>query len=46
MPTRYGLGPAGECICPACGYITPHSAGFPCYNITCPMCGTKLTRKQ
>jgi predicted DNA-binding protein (UPF0251 family) len=37
-------GPSGECICPKCGYRTPHGIGEPCYSKTCPKCGVKLTR--
>jgi len=39
-----GLGPGGECVCPNCGYRVPHSRGEPCYNKTCPKCGTSMTR--
>lgn len=39
-----GLGPGGECVCPKCGYRVPHSRGEPCYNKTCPKCGTSMTR--
>ena len=40
----YGLGPDGECMCINCGYRTPHQRGTPCYNLSCPKCGAKMTR--
>jgi len=39
-----GLGPGGDCRCPNCGYTMPHQAGVPCYEQTCPKCGSKMTR--
>lgn len=39
-----GSGPAGECICPACGATIPHQQGIPCNQQTCPKCGTCMTR--
>ncbi|MCW3133764.1 MAG: anaerobic ribonucleoside-triphosphate reductase [Methanophagales archaeon] len=38
------LGPGGECRCPNCGYTMAHQAGVPCYQQTCPKCGSKMTR--
>ena len=38
----YGLG--GECYCPNCGYKELHRITAPCYNQTCPRCGTPMTR--
>ncbi len=40
-----GLGPGGNCVCPSCGTIVPHEAGTPCYDISCPKCGTKMVRQ-
>lgn len=40
-----GLGPSGYCICPSCGTKVPHKAGTPCYQLTCPKCGAKMTRR-
>ena len=40
----FGLGPSGECICPNCGFRVPHQLGIPCYNQSCPKCGTMMTR--
>ena len=37
-------GPGGFCVCPRCGYTTPHTIGTPCYQQTCPKCGKKMTR--
>ena len=39
-----GLGPSGECRCPNCGYTMSHQTGVPCYQQTCPKCGSKMTR--
>lgn len=39
-----GLGPAGTCVCPSCGAKVPHMRGIPCYKMSCPKCGTKMTR--
>ena len=39
-----GLGPGGECVCPACGTNVPHQAGVPCYNMKCPKCGIAMVR--
>jgi len=40
-----GSGPGGNCICPSCGYKTPHSRSSPCNQIKCPNCGNVLTRE-
>jgi hypothetical protein len=40
-----GSGPGGYCVCPKCGYKTPHQAGQRCLDQTCPECGTKMTRE-
>lgn len=42
--SRPGSGPGGDCVCPNCGEKVPHQFGNPCYNISCPRCGTKMTR--
>ena len=39
-----GLGPNGECRCPKCEYTMVHSRGVPCYQQTCPKCGSRMTR--
>ena len=39
-----GLGPGGECRCPQCGNTMPHQVGVPCYQQTCPKCGSKMMR--
>lgn|GEM_PF-276535 len=39
------LGPGGECVCPSCGEKVPHQQGVPCYEMNCPKCGAKMTRK-
>ncbi len=40
----FGLGPGGNCVCPSCGYTETHIRGVPCYQKTCPKCGSKMTR--
>ena len=42
--TRAGAGPQGDCICPNCGATASHQVGTPCYNLSCPKCGTKMIR--
>jgi len=37
-------GPGGSCVCPKCGYTAPHTVGTPCYQQTCPKCGSRMTR--
>jgi hypothetical protein len=39
------LGPGGNCVCPSCGAAVPHQRGVACYQMTCPKCGSKMTRK-
>lgn len=41
---RFG-GPDGNCVCPACGYETPHKPGVPCSQMKCEKCGTPMVRK-
>ncbi len=38
-------GPDGLCVCPNCGKEVKHQIGMPCYQQTCPKCGTKIVRK-
>lgn len=40
------LGPGGECICPKCGYKTPHQRAIPCYQQKCPKCGTLMIKSK
>jgi hypothetical protein len=42
--SRAGAGPGGDCVCPSCGEKLPPKQGVPCYNISCPKCGTKMVR--
>jgi hypothetical protein len=39
------LGPGGTCYCPKCGATASHQIGTPCYQISCPKCGTKMARR-
>jgi hypothetical protein len=41
---KAGAGPGGNCVCPSCGAVATHQAGVPCYDISCPKCGAKMTR--
>jgi hypothetical protein len=41
---RPGAGPGGNCVCPNCGEQLPHKQGMPCFNLSCPKCGTKMVR--
>jgi predicted Fe-Mo cluster-binding NifX family protein len=44
MGGPYSAGPGGTCVCPNCGHKAPHAPGQPCQQISCPKCGTSLTR--
>jgi cation diffusion facilitator family transporter len=44
-PKAEGKGPDGECVCPQCGYTTPHQKGVPCSTLQCPNCKINLERK-
>lgn len=35
----------GYCVCPQCGHSQPHERGFPCFELSCPKCGTPLIRQ-
>jgi len=41
----FAAGPGGSCVCPSCGYSTSHVIGTPCYQQTCPKCGSRMTRR-
>jgi hypothetical protein len=40
----FAAGPGGSCVCPRCRYSTSHVIGTPCYQQTCPKCGSRMTR--
>lgn len=42
---KAGVGPAGACICPKCGYREEHTTGERCLDRKCPKCGTQLVRE-
>jgi hypothetical protein len=41
----FAAGPGGDCVCPKCGKTVPHQRGIPCLQVTCPDCGTAMTRQ-
>jgi Zn finger protein HypA/HybF involved in hydrogenase expression len=45
QPGGTGEGPGGKCVCLKCGATATHKLGQPCYQVTCPKCGAKMTRK-
>ena len=42
---KHTMGAGGYCICPKCGFRTPHQRGEPCQKSRCPECGVKLFRE-
>ncbi len=42
---RPGSGPEGDCVCPNCGNKIEHQVGTPCYELSCPKCGTKMVKE-
>jgi len=40
-----GVNRIENCICPSCGTIIPHQAGFPCFQTMCPNCNSAMTRQ-
>jgi hypothetical protein len=42
----FGVRTGGECVCPSCGKRTPHQRGVPCVEVSCPECGSAMTRGQ
>jgi len=42
----FRAGPGGYCICPNCEERVPHELGCPCFENTCPKCGTVMTRER
>jgi len=42
---RQGIGGAGLCVCPECGYEQKHERGVACADIECPECGTPMKGK-
>jgi hypothetical protein len=41
----FRAGPGGYCVCPNCEERVPHELGCPCFETTCPKCGTTMTRE-
>ena len=44
MGGPFAAGSGGNCICPSCGAAVPHITGQPCNQMSCPKCGTRMTR--
>jgi hypothetical protein len=44
MGGPFAAGPGGNCVCTSCGATVAHVVGQPCNVISCPNCGTKMTR--
>ena len=42
---RGAMGPAGSCVCLACGATKPHVPGVPCMQERCPSCGKAMVRE-
>jgi len=42
---RQGVGPGGNCVCPACGAKVVHQTGMPCTSMNCPKCGIMMVRE-
>jgi len=38
-------GTGGNCRCPKCGHTEPHQAGVPCFERSCPECGSMMVRE-
>ena len=35
----------GQCVCPKCGQVVPHTPGNACVNMQCPACGAAMARQ-
>jgi len=38
-------GAGGNCVCLKCGHKEPHERGVPCFERSCPKCGTGMVRE-
>ena len=45
MGGPFAAGPGGNCVCPQCGSKIQHTPGQACNQLTCPDCGTVMTRE-
>lgn len=45
MRERGKMGPAGNCVCLACGATKRHEPGLPCLEDRCPKCGKAMVRE-
>ena len=43
-----GAGPSGNCVCvnPNCRNEVSHQRGIPCYQMSCPKCGSPMVKKD
>jgi hypothetical protein len=44
MGGPFAAGPGGDCICPKCKTKVEHVVGQSCNALSCPKCGSKMTR--
>lgn len=42
---RRASGTNGSCVCPKCGHRLVHQRGVPCFEQSCPECGTAMIRE-
>jgi len=43
-PALHEMGPGGRCVCPRCGFESPHRRGVHCQDERCPECGARMLR--
>lgn len=40
-----GSGPGGYCVCPNCGNKVEHTRATPCFQQSCPKCGSAMIKE-